>query len=381
MQTRRRMRVALTVLLLVHGGIHLLGFVKAWGLAAVPQLTGRTVLALSAGATRVVGVLWLAACVLLLGAAAMRVARSPSWWMVAAAGVLLSQALVVLQWHDAKAGTAANVILALAVAMAGATARFEGRAEREARELFARAVAAGSSETVRPQHLAGLPPPVRRWLDRAGVVGKPLASTVRLRQRGQLHTAPDGPWLPVEAVQYFGVSEPGFVWWMESRMMKVLPVAGRDKYVAGRGEMLVELGGLFDVANERGDKIDQGAMLRYLAEIIWFPSAALRPYVSWEAVDDRSAKATMRHEGREVSAVLTVDAQGRVTEIEARRFFGASGALERWGGRCTEWRVVRGVEIPVRGKVIWFLQAGDFEFFDWEITDAESDPATLYDAR
>jgi hypothetical protein len=376
------MRVALIVLLVVHGAIHLLGFVKAWGLAAVPQLTGRTVVALSGAATRVVGLLWLAAFAFLLGAAAMRVARSPSWWTLAAAGVVLSQALVVLQWHDAKAGTAANVILALAVTVSGATARFEGRAGAEARELFARATGAdGASETVRTQHLAGLPAPARRWLARAGVVGKPLVSTVRLRQRGQLHTAPDGPWLPVDAVQYFGVSEPGFVWWMESRMMKVLPVAGRDKYVGGRGEMLVKAGGLFDVANERGDKIDQGAMLRYLAEIIWFPSAALRPYVSWEAVDDGRAKATMRHEGKEVSAVLTVDAEGRVTEIEARRFFGGSGGLERWGGRCSEWRVVRGVEIPVRGKVIWFLEGGDFEFFDWEITDVELDTPTLYEAR
>jgi hypothetical protein len=51
------MRYATVVLLPVHGLIHLLGFLKPWKLAAVPQLSGHAIVPLSEGAFRAVGVL------------------------------------------------------------------------------------------------------------------------------------------------------------------------------------------------------------------------------------------------------------------------------------------------------------------------------------
>jgi hypothetical protein len=61
--------------------------------------------------------------------------------------------------------------------------------------------------------------------------------------------------------------------------------------------------------------------------------------------------------------------------LEAMRYYGADGALERWGGRNTEWRRMDGVEIPTRGEVVWNLDAGDFTFFRWEILDIETNAA------
>ena len=74
-----------------------------------------------------------------------------------------------------------------------------------------------------------------------------------------MHSANDAPWMPVESEQYFTLEDPGFVWWMDAQMMKVVPLCGRDKYVAGEGEMLITMAGVFKVANERGPKSDQGA--------------------------------------------------------------------------------------------------------------------------
>ena len=71
--------------------------------------------------------------------------------------------------------------------------------------------------------------------------------------------------------------------------MSVLPIAGRDRYADGHGHMLIKLASLLTVADGAGPEIDQGTLLRYLGEIVWFPSAALRDYISWEAIDERSA--------------------------------------------------------------------------------------------
>jgi len=38
-----------------------------------------------------------------------------------------------------------------------------------------------------------------------------------------------------------------------------------------------------------GSEIDQGAMMRYLNEMTWFPAAFLGENISWRAIDDTSA--------------------------------------------------------------------------------------------
>ena len=55
--------------------------------------------------------------------------------------------------------------------------------------------------------------------------------------------------------------------------------------------MLIKFLSLVPIADAEGDIINQGAMVRYLAEIVSFPTAALADYISWEEVDSVTAKA------------------------------------------------------------------------------------------
>jgi Family of unknown function (DUF6544) len=366
-----------SLLLILHGAIHLLGYLKPWGVIAVPQLSGRTLVPLSEGMGRAVGLLWLLACLTLLAAGALRLMRDEVWWVVASVGLVLSQALIVLQWHDAKAGTVANLLILFAVVVAGATSRFKRDVDQEVRALLARAPA-WPATVVHAEELKRLPAPVREWLEVSGVVGRERVHTVRLKQRGQLRTSPDQPWMPAEAEQYFSVDQPGFVWRVKVKMMRLLPIAGRDRYRDGKGHMLIKAASLVNVVNATGDKIDQGTLLRFLGEIVWFPSAALSPYITWESSDARSATATMRYGGVTASALFSFDERGRVSSISADRYLGSTGSLERWIIPATEWRVVRGVQIPVKGEVIWKLQGGDFSYYRWEIVDVEYNRPEIY---
>ncbi len=369
------MRTAVAVLLVVHGLIHLMGFVKAWKIAPVPRLSGATLFALPESLARVVGLLWLIACLALVGAAAMLLARGASWWILAAGGVVLSQLLVIHAWPDARAGTVANVLLAVAVLVAGAQARFDRDTDQVERSLLSRAPAA-YGPAVRREELEPLPAPVRRWLEASGVVGRPRARTVHLAQRGLLRTAPEQGWMPAEARQVFTVDEPGFVWRVKVKMMRVIPVAGRDSYLEGRGRMLIALASLLPLVDASDEKIRQGAMLRFLAETVWFPSAALSRYIAWEPIDETSARATMTWRGVSASAVFSFDERGRLREVTAQRWMGGGekAALERWVVPATEWREMDGVAIPVKGEVVWRLKGGDFSYFRWEVTALRYDP-------
>jgi len=370
------MRFAISALLGIHGLIHVMGFLKPWKLAAVPQLSGRALVPLSDSVFRVVGVFWLAAAVAFVIAAVLRLRDWESWWMVAAPALALSQALIVLQWGDAWAGTVVNVLLVLAVAVGAGTQAFHETGRQHARALLAKAPA-GEPPIVRAEDIAHLPSPVRRWLGASGAVGRPRARTVRLRQRGGLRTAPDQPYMPAEALQYFIVDEPGFVWTVDVTMMRVVPVVGRDTYVDGLGRMLIKAGGLVAVADGIGPTFDQGAALRWLGEIVWFPSAALAPSISWKEMDEQRAEGTLAFRDVTTSAVFEFDEQGRVVGLTAQRYFGGA-TLETWVIPVKEWKTIRGIEMPVRGGAVWKLSSGDFDYYQWEVLDVEPNRTTLW---
>lgn len=207
------MRTLLTILLTLHGVIHLMGFLKWSKLSAVPQLEGRTLVDFSAMGERVFAAFWLLAMLVLLAAAVLRLGRYDAWWAPALGGVLLSQCLIVLAWHDAKFGTVANVLTLVPVIIAIAHARFGHGVDAEARTLLAQASWSGSV-VVERAGIEKLPPPVRRWLAASGSVGRARVKTVRLKQRGELRTSPDAAWMPAVAEQYFSTEPPAFVWSM-----------------------------------------------------------------------------------------------------------------------------------------------------------------------
>ncbi len=97
-------------MLILHGGIHLLGFVKGFGLAEVSQL--HVPLGRAAGAA------WLLAALAFVASAVLLVISSRLWWVAAAPAVILSQVLVILSWSDAKFGTIPNVVAILPIAVA-----------------------------------------------------------------------------------------------------------------------------------------------------------------------------------------------------------------------------------------------------------------------
>jgi hypothetical protein len=104
------LRWVLAALLALHGLVHFSGVVKGFGLADVPQLTQPI--------SRLGGVGWLAAGIAMLLTAALLAAASPTWLWVAPVAAVLSEAMILSSWSDAKYGTVVNVVLVIAAAWA-----------------------------------------------------------------------------------------------------------------------------------------------------------------------------------------------------------------------------------------------------------------------
>src|SRR6266498_80379 len=175
-------RWVFAVMVFIHGFIHLMGFAKAFKLAPVNQLT----LNISAPA----GVLWLVACSLFITTGILFLARKDEWWIIAGLALVLSQTLVILYWHDAKAGTIANAIILLAAIAAFGNWNFNKKVSAEVKQMLQQN-GPGSKEIVTEEMLQYLPQPVKLWVANSGTIGKEKIHTVYLKQKGLMRTKPD----------------------------------------------------------------------------------------------------------------------------------------------------------------------------------------------
>jgi hypothetical protein len=270
-------------------------------------------------------------------------------------------------------------ILALCLAVALAGNRFNRMVAGEVDRLFSD-LKFNNLPPVQQSDLDSLPLPVQKWLMASGIVGKIATQTVRLKQTGAMRSKPDGSWMSIAAEQYFIVSKPAFIWKAKVKVAPLLSLVARDKYVDGRGNMLIKLLALFKIADSKGQEIDQGSMLRYLAETIWFPTAALSSYNHWEPIDSLSARATMTNGGITASGTFHFNERGDVTAFEAKRYgeFNGQYSLETWYITMTGYRSFEGVRIPNASEVMWKLKTGDFTWLKLEITDLEYNQPKRY---
>ena len=102
----------LAALMFVHGLIHLVGALPTLGPAAVPGMSGRTLVPLGDGVRFAGGIAWLVALALFVVAAWALVPHAVWWRPLAVAAVIVSQAVIVVWWPDARWGTVANAPVA-----------------------------------------------------------------------------------------------------------------------------------------------------------------------------------------------------------------------------------------------------------------------------
>lgn len=355
--------VLFSVLLLVHALLHLIG-------------VSRNRPGAKTGQTLPLRLLWLLAAALFLFAFTCRMAHVP-WWYAAAAGIFVSQGVIASRWREAKAGTAINIAIMIAVVLAVAQQHFRTTGLKTAAVMLT--TATGSNQTITPTQIAGLPPVVQLWLRRSGITNKPVPITVSLKQNGRMRLQPTGKWIPVSAEQYFRTDSPSFIWL--ARVGKSpLYFAGRDMYNDGHGHMTIKILSVIPVANARGYETNQGSMLRYLAEMQWFPTAALSPFVQWRQTAADAAIATITYGGITDSGKFYFNPDGDVVSFEAMRYMNDNGKwhMRLWRIPVTEWATMNGVRVPVAGKTIWKMPDGDFNWFEWRISHIEYDCHNVY---
>lgn len=354
------MRYVFAIILSLHGLIHLMGFANAFFSTSMEKQV--------LGISKPIGSLWLVVFILFI-VSATQFLGNKKWFYLAFIAVLLSQILIILTWKDAKFGTLLNVFILIVAISAYGTNQFKTMVKEESKAIIIKN-RYFDTKVITKTDLINLPEIVQLWLINSGTLGKKVAETVQLKQTGMMRTKPNGKWMPFKATQYLNANDPSFVWSTSVDAMPVITMIGRDKLVNGKGTMLIKLAGLFPVVNvSENEKINSGSMIRYLSEICWFPSAALKDYITWESTDSNSAKATFTYNNETVSGIFTFTEKGELINFKAKRYYGGEedAKLETWLVETQSFKEFNGIKIPNKSEVTWQLDKGDFHWLIVEI--------------
>lgn len=358
------MKIIFFVILFFHGLIHLLGFAKAFNLKEIKELT----LPIS----QFSGIIWLISALLFITSGILFAFENKSWWLPAFIAVLISQILVFYFWKDAKIGTIPNLIILLTAIIGYSNYNFQKMVSLEIENLISN-VDFSLNTIIDANDILKLPFAVQNWLNTSGVIGKPNINSVFLKQKAFMKMKPDQTdWYEAEAIQYFNINHSSFIWSVKMQMMTLIKVLGRDKLLDGKGEMLVKLFGLIPLVDTKNnEKLNTGSLQRYLAEIVWFPSAALSNNIRWEAIDDSTASATINVNGTFADGIFYFNKDGSFKKFSTMRYFGGEddSKLNEWIISSNEINEINGIKIPTKSTATWNLESGKWDWLKIEISE------------
>ena len=239
--------------------------------------------------------------------------------------------------------------------------------DKEVKELFAQSKSI-SDQAFYKNQLDSLPEPVQRYFKYILKEGQPYISYARIKHDGQFKTDLNKDWINITGEQYATTEKPGFIWKGTTSMF-----VARDMYISDKGRLIATLFSVYNVADGKGEKYNEGELLRWLGESVLYPTNLLPGNrLQWAPIDESTAKLTFNYKGLSLFFKITFNEIGEITEMETERYMGDKG-LETWVIKATNYEEFNHVIIPTVFDVLWRLEKGDFSYAKFHITEVEYD--------
>ncbi|MCS7035847.1 MAG: hypothetical protein RMJ33_03195 [Saprospiraceae bacterium] len=217
-----------------------------------------------------------------------------------------------------------------------------------------------TEERIRP-----LPETLKRYLRICGYLGTavPFNADVYWTE-SWLRMAPKKDWTRLETLQFNSVHPIGRVAYMKFASM---PVAARDLYRDGYGEVNGKLLNLFNVIFDNSKETAQSALITAFCEFMFIPGYLLLENVTWHPLHEHAVVGQLRDNGIEVSGVFHFDGSGLFTRFETDDRYYALGKKAykkvKFSALVEGYKMQKGVQICEKVKIVWHLPEGDFEYY------------------
>jgi len=228
--------------------------------------------------------------------------------------------------------------------------------------------AGSSDELFTLEDIASLPLSVQKYFMHCQFIGKPKMTYLKATFKDVDFSLGRGkPTIKIDYVQYNGVAKPQRLAYIDSSLYGI-PFEGLDSFLGGKGSMEGRIAKFIDLFDQRGEDMDRASLVTFLAEALFVPSAALEPYIHWEAMDDTHAKATIEAYGLSCSGIFTFSEEGEMQSFttDDRMATGMDGKKEqvRWTAILADYRLQGDLLLPSTLQAVWNYPEGDLLYFD-----------------
>lgn len=346
------MKIVFVILLSIHGLIHLLGFLKAFGIAEVPQL--------SQSFSKPEGLLWLAVALAFLFVGVLFLMKNNLWFWVAIGLVLISQVLIIMNWQDAKYGTIANLVVLAVAIFALASWNFERQYKRDVFQSFQNVSI--SEEIISEKDIEHLPISVQKYLKYVGVLGKPKIKTVKAIFKGEMREK-GKDWFAFTSQQFNFFDNPTRLFFMKANF-KGLPTQGYHHYKNGKASMLIKLLSLFPVAAIKKPEMFKTETVTFFNDMCLFaPAALIDENIEWQTIDETTVKATYHNKIATISAILYFKEGGQLINfVSEDRMEVNSNQSVPFSTPVTKYGIINGYNLPIAADAVWHFPDGDFVY-------------------
>ncbi len=186
-----------------------------------------------------------------------------------------------------------------------------------------------------------LPETLKKYLCICGYMNTPVPINANVYwTESWLKMSPEKDWGTLNTTQFNSVNPIGRVALMKFSSM---PVAARDLYRDGYGEMNGKLFNLIKVVFDNSKETAQSALITTFCEFMFIPGYLLLDNVKWEQIDECSVGGTLTDGGIEVSGIFYFNQEGLFTHFETNDRYYSTGKNTykkvkfscRWTGNCS----------------------------------------------
>ncbi len=342
--------LAITV---VHGFIHLIGFVKAFDIAKVSLLTQNI--------SKPRGILWLLATILFIIVAILFLAKKEWWWIIGIFAVVLSQVLIILSWQDAKFGTIPNAIISLAIIIGISMFFFEQTYKQDVKYNFKHNNKL-STDIITEEDIKHLPDPVKEYLRYTGVIGKPKVKNMCVTFQGQMREK-DKDYFTFVSEQYNFFDEPTRLFFMKGKMFGIT-VPGYHRYMNAKASMDIRLFGLVSIIKKTGEIMDKTETVTLFNDMcLLAPATLIDKRITWETIDEQNVSATFTNNGISISATLYFNSEGQLINFISYDRTAISDMKQYpFSTPVSDYKNIDGLNLITYGEAVWHYPDGEFTY-------------------
>lgn len=360
------MRLLFLIMLLLHAGIHLSGFIHSYRLANIPGLSDPI--------HPVFGILWLLVFLLFLSTALMLGFKKVNWYWIAFTSVLLSQTLILGHWQESKSGTLVNLLILIIAFLAGAMAYFKHGYTHDILALQQDLHNKGA-DLLTEQDIAHLPELVQRYIRLCGAIGKPKVHSFRVSFSGRIRKNNETPWMPFTSEQYNSIATPARLFFMNA-IMKNLPVAGYHRYLNGKAFMDIRLFSLFRVQYMKGHDMDVAETVTFFNDMCCMaPATLIDPRIQWLEADSKKVSAAFSIGAITIHAILYFNEQGELVNFRSDdRLNADTGTRMPWYTPLSAYREINGHKLPGFAEAYYRYAIGPICYGNFRIESLDYNP-------